>query len=454
MTERRWALIALVLALVGGAWLTLTWTTRSQVTAKALEPPPPEMVDVDVEISRESAQSINLSRSQERGVGYGARFPRIVVGPAGAYVIWEAVYNGAVIPAHSEALMTLSTDYESWSVPQVVSDSLQTASEHVNFVQGTDGDLHLVWQETRGTDYQFMYQRRSSTGVAEMTEILDEVPELPVPTIGVNGSQNVHLIWLGVDPGPDIDVFHTRSEDSGGSWSFPTRVVAMPSSSLDTALAIDNSNQAHVAWNENLGYGIGGVILYRVGSPVGEGMDWGTVITPSDYLTNCVKPSIVISGTEAYIGWGKQLKAQKMDIYFARCSALACTTPIKLGHSVVVNTSDPSQSAPVLAIDENGTLAAVWHGDQEHDEPGPYTLEEILFTSSTDGGTTWAKVQNVSQTPNERSIDPHLALVDGVAHVVWKERYDSGTPQKYDVWYTNLESGAIVYMPLVMQRGY
>jgi hypothetical protein len=445
-------LISVALALSGGTWLVFMQTTHSQASAAMPEPPLPETAAADVDISWRYAWPINLSRSSEREVSYGARFPRIVVGPDRAYVIWEAVYNGAVIPAHSEALLTLSADYESWSTPLVISTSLQATSEHANFVQGTDGDLHLVWQETRGTGYQFMYQRRSSTGVAELTEALDELSELPVPVIGINGSQNVHLTWLGVNPGPDIDVFHTRSVDSGNNWFFPTRAAGLPSSSLDVALAVDNSNQAHVAWMENLGVSTGGVIMYRVGSPVGEGMNWGTVITPSASLTNCVKPSIVVAGSTAYIGWGRQIQPQKMDVYFARCSALACTTPITLGHSVVVNTSDPSQSAPVLAIDENGTLAAVWHGDQEHAEPGYNTLEEILFTYSTDNGNTWTEVQNVSWTPNERSIDPHMVLVDGVAHVVWKERYDNTVPQKYDIWYANSASGSAVFLPLVLRN--
>lgn len=454
---QRGVLISVALAIAGGACLILMWATRSPVAAEAPEPPPPETAIADIKITWNNVLAINLSRSQERGVSYGARFPRIVIGPDRAYVMWEAVYNGAVIPAHSEALMTLSTDYESWSAPLVISESLQTASEHTNFAQGADGVLHLVWQEVLpGGQYELMYQRRSSTGAAISTEELDEYPDIPVPVVAAHGTQDVHAAWLGIDPGPDIGVFHMRSANGGDSWFELTQAITLPSSSLDMSLAIDDDNNAHLAWNENLGVGIGGVIMYRIGTPVSNKMTWSTTITPSATLTNCVKPSLVVSGTEAYIGWGKQLKAQKMDIYFARCSALACTTPITLGHSVVVNTSDPSQSAPVLAIDENGTLAAVWHGDQEHDEPGPNTLEEILLTSSTDGGTTWAKVQNVSQTGNERSIDPHMALMDGVAHIVWKERYDDGTPQKYDVWYTNLESGAIVYMPLVvrMRRGY
>jgi hypothetical protein len=43
--------------------------------------------------------------------------------------------------------------------------------------------------------------------------------------------------------------------------------------------------------------------------------------------------------------------------------------------------------------------------------------------------------------------------VDGVAHVVWKERYDPGTPQKYDVWYVNSASAPPnVYLPLVLRN--
>jgi hypothetical protein len=445
--------ILATLILVGAAWLTLAWSARSP--ARAIEPAasPQEVATSDINITWGHVQPTNLSRSQEHGVSYGVRFPRIVANEDKAYVVWEAVYNGAVIPAHSETLLTQSEGLESWSAPQVVSDSLQTASEHTNFVQSTDGTLYLVWQEVlQGGHYKLMYQKRSPAGSGVSTEELDEFSELPVPVVASHGAQDVHLAWLGIDPGPDIDIFHMRSDDSGDSWYELAQAITLTSSSLDMALAIDSANNVHLAWNENLGSDIRGVILYRVGTPapVGGGMSWGPVITPSATLTDCVKPSIVVSGTEAYIGWGKVLESQKLDIYFAHCSGESCTTPITLGHSVVVNTSDPSQSAPVLAMDEHGTLAAVWHGDQEHDEPGPATLEEILFTYSTDGGDTWASVQNVSQTPGQRSIDPHLALVDGVAHVVWKERYDGGPPQKYDVMYASSKN--CVYLPLVARN--
>jgi hypothetical protein len=447
--KHRGTLVAAALALVGAAWLLLTWSTRAPVAAA----PQPDTTADDVTITWEATQPTNLSRSQDRGVGDGVRFPRILIGPDRAYAAWEAVYDDDAVPDEAETFLTLSDNQASWSEPQVVSESLQTASEHTSFSQGTDGDLHLIWHETLASgNYQLMYQRRSSTGAIESTQELGLYSfSPPAPAAVVNGSQNVHITWQGYNPGTSFDIFYRRSKDGGASWLAATQAVSLPSSSLDPALAVDGSNQAHVAWMENLGAVTKGVIMYRVGTPVDDGMTWGTVITPSAHLTDCVKPSIVVSGTKAYIGWGKVLKGQKLDIYFARCSALACTTPIMLGPSVVVNTSDPSQSAPVLAIDEHGTLAAVWHGDQEHSEPGPFTLEEILFTYSTDGGTTWAEVQNVSRTPDQRSIDPHLALVDGVAHVVWKERYDAATPQKYDVWYAN---SAIppVYLPLVLRN--
>jgi hypothetical protein len=335
----------------------------------------------------------------------------------------------------------------------VVSETLDTSSQHAELAVDVSSDVHVVWHEivsrTLGySDYRVFYARvLSTTGeVAAFRELaqLSDVP--PAPVIALNGSQEVHVTW---QDGRPVNIYHRHSLDGGNTWLTTTQVIDRPSSSDSAALAVDSGGKLHIVWKEELGPGYAGAVLYRIATPTGDSMSWGNVITASGDITGCVKPSIVVSGTDAFVGWGKQLGNQKVQPYVARCQAGACDAPSTIGRPVVVNTSDPSLASPVLAAGP-GVVGAVWHGDQEHEEPGPDTKEEILFTYSTDGGQTWTPATNVSKTPDERSLDPDLAFDGGLAHVVWRERYQE-SPQRYEVRYTHSDV-ARLHMPVAMRN--
>jgi hypothetical protein len=390
------------------------------------------------------AGAINLSNTQSEGVALGAQFPRIAVSSERQiYAIWEGLHGGPGDPVKTETYLSHSSPaWRTWSTPEVVSPSLGSYSTHADVDVDQGGNVHLAWHERLfpGDRYSLLYREHAPGKDPSELAYYDD-GTIPAPVIAVHGPTGVHVAWVG----NGADVFYRRSDDEGTTWTPPTKVISAPTTSADVALAVDDSGHPHVAWRE----GEHPRILYRTGTPQAGGVSWEPVITPSAQLSECVKPSVVVSGTDVFIGWGKQIVAQRFDLFFTRCSGLVCTTPITLGSPVVVNTSDPSQAAPVLAVDTSGTIAAVWHGDPEHDTPGPGTMEDIWFTCSTDGGQSWAQEVNVSQT-SERSIDPDLALQDGVAHVVWRERYDASIPQKYDVWYVN--NMQRVYLPLVARN--
>lgn len=450
---RKWVFLVATAVLAGLAWLSVEWTLAALEKNVPLQSVVEAGPAADVQFDWGGTRPINLSRSQYEEINYGTRFSRIAVGQdERVYAAWEARYGQPGIPGDKSDTMLAHSDrlWRTWPTPEVISPSRKTWSEHADAAVDASGNVHLVWHERLSLDeWQVLYRKYAAGGSLLLDRRLRPYTSTltpPNPTIALGGSGYVHAVWLEETASGNDDVVYSRSEDGGNTWTTPVRVYDATTLSSGATVEEGGDGRVYVAWNENVSD-----ILARRGTPqVGGGIAWGAVITPSAPLTQCVKPSIVVAGTDMAISWGRAIGTQKYDLHFARCPNLICSTPVTMGKSVVVNTTDPSQSAPVLALGDDGTLVAAWHGDQVHEEAGSDTLEEILFTYSTDGGQTWAAVANVSRTPSERSIDPNLALRNDVVHVVWKERYSASLPQKYDTWYINTMK--YIDLPLVLRN--
>lgn len=404
------------------------------------------------EFTWQGTRSLNLSQSESNGIDAGTQFPRIALDKNGrTHVLWTGIYGGFQTEIY---LTSRSSVYSSWTEPAVISSSHETRSEHAELSADRYNDVHAVWAEQLAHDeYQVFYQKRSTGGTLAVHEQLTSLTDPPAPTIATNG-QRVHAAWLSLAEGRfDFDISHQYSLDGGKNWSSSATAVALTSSSINVAMAVDDEGSVHLVWAESVKEGTKriGKIMYRTGVPTPSGIDWGSIITVSPEGDNCVHPSIAMIGTDILVAWGKIIEPQKFELYFTRCTGepLVCT-PKQIGNPVVVNTSDPAQAAPVLSVGTEQEVVAVWHGDQESTTPGPGTFEEILFARSIDGGQTWSPITNVSRTPNERSIDPDVGMSNGIVHIAWRERYDEQDGQKYDTWYVN--SLKFINLPLVMKN--
>ena len=393
------------------------------------------------EITWAGSRRINVSNWSAQ-----TQFPRIAANGETVHASWEARFpSGGSDTFHTYT----SSPWSTWPPnPAVVSDSMDSLSQPAVITTDDDGVLHVAWQEIvstpQGQAFYLLYRRMDSDKVWTLAQ-----PTLAsVPALATGSNDTVFVGWMN----SDRDISIRWSTDGGSHWPdwAQTEVEDTAPSSFDAGLGVDESGNLHVVWMEATIPTEGkGIIRYRVGSPSGGVFNWnGSAVTASDPVTSCVRPSIAVSGTKAFIAWGRML--EKRDLFFTSCSTpLNCTDPITIGKSVVVNANEPTAAAPILALDEDGTIGAVWHGDQESEEPGTSVNEEILFTYSTDGGTTWQiPATEVSRSPGRRSIDPDLTFADGIAHIVWREK-DPDT-DKYNIFYTHSDMN-VVFLPLVMR---
>lgn len=86
----------------------------------------------------------------------------------------------------------------------------------------------------------------------------------------------------------------------------------------------------------------------------------------------------------------------------------------------VSNNSDFSFT-PQIAVDSNGTIYMAWEDDTA-------TNSNILFSRSTDGGTTFSTPISISTSASDLSFNPRIAVSSaGNVNIVWEEENPSAT---------------------------
>jgi hypothetical protein len=103
---------------------------------------------------------------------------------------------------------------------------------------------------------------------------------------------------------------------------------------------------------------------------------------------------------------------------------------------------------PDLAIDDNGNIYVVWSEDSP-------TNDEILFTGSTDGGTTWTGMsadQVISMEGDAyNALYPSIVTTsDGIIHVVWSQT--SGLYTSSEIFYSQSTDGGATWSGTTTNR--
>ena len=68
-------------------------------------------------------------------------------------------------------------------------------------------------------------------------------------TIAIDLSNNIHVVWLDSTPG-NYEIYCRKSTNGGVTWGGVKRLTWNSGSSYNPAIAMDSSNNIHVAWND------------------------------------------------------------------------------------------------------------------------------------------------------------------------------------------------------------
>ncbi|MBA7712474.1 hypothetical protein ES703_121451 [subsurface metagenome] len=227
--------------------------------------------------------------------------------------------------------------------------------------------LHVVWygKATGFTaEYQVWYNKYDGSW-ADPVRISDyagmQSYSQRYPSIAVDGSDNLHVVWDGMATGftADAQIWYAKYTDS---WSEPIRISTLAGmedyEQLQPAIAVDSNDYIHVIWD-------GGAVYSKIRYAKYDGA-WAEPIILSTYDGMTAHSqggaSIAIDSNDyVHVVWdgqatgftsGDQIWYNKYDGSWAG--------PVRI--SDYAGMGSYGQSYPSIAVDASNAVHVLWHG--------------------------------------------------------------------------------------------
>ncbi len=384
---------------------------------------------------------INLSQND----GPSA-FPRLTVSGTNVYVVW---YDYS--PDQSDIFFAKSNDggksFKTTNISDTPMPSYNpwvAASSNYVYVVFNDGgrtaSMEFTTGETRIVDIntgdeELILLRSEDYG--ETFEFIN-LSNTPGNTswnarISVLGS-NVFVNWNEREGTGEGDVFFTKSEDNGNSFSMPINVSNNPLNSVDSLIAF-NENNLYIVWNDASG---NSTDIYFVKS-----VDNGNTFDPPINLSHSTSKSIMtrdsalaVSGDKIFVVWYDESKKENY-VFFTKSAdgGLTFSDPINLSPNDAI-----SKYAQVVANKNN--VYVIWHDYAEGNG-------DVFLRESTDGGETFSGIKNLSNNDNESNIfiiGPQIALFENQVYAIWNDKTEDGA----DLYLTSFEQSENLKVPWLL----
>lgn len=357
---------------------------------------------VETKYGTQTINQTNASVTTSQGFWYVNNGRKIVSNKYGLFTVF--VNNSSP----RQIVCLKSTDGgSSWSdisFPTIASYN----QSYPSIVTDSNGDLHVVWNgrdATYTSNSQIKYSKytQSTKSWSNITNITGYAYESNTPSIAIDSSNNLHVAW------PGNNITYTTSEQifyskRTTSWSAPIIVNSSPSNTyrqLDATIEVDLSNNIHVAWNgRDATYTSGYQVKYAKSTNGGSSFSTSVIVnsSPNDsYSQQC--PSIAFdSSSNIHIAWHgtDSTYTTGTQIKYSKSTNGGSTWAT----SVIVDntaTNAYSQYNPNIEIDSSNKIFIYWGGSNNTG------YSQIRYTSSTDNGSTWASTTNLTTSSTNKS---------------------------------------------------
>ena len=360
-----------------------------------------------------------LAKDQQR--------PNIAVDAAGnAFAVWEEKEAGKWVLFYSR-----KPAGGNWGPKEKINDNVIGLPSSARIAVHTDGDVYVIWNDTRDGDSNIYFSKRTNgTGVwSTNVKVNDDAGAAYQggPSIAVDNSGNAYAVWQDNREG-NGDIYFSKRTNGTGAWSDNVKVNDDTGNAGqgNPSIAVDTFGTAYAVWQD----GRDGVSndygnIYSSRRNNGNGI-WSTNIRVNDdagieYQSH---PSIAVDTSgNAYAAWVdcRNSAPAPCDIYFSKWDSV---DGIWIENQMVNEISANQRvGAPSIAVDVAGNAFVAWRDNRNSN-----VFADIYFSYRSAAGGIWGtneKVNDGQSTPNFSSINPRIA-VDGTgkAYAVWDgDRY-------------------------------
>jgi len=370
---------------------------------------------------------INLSNNPSGAIG-----PSLALDASGnIYVAWSGVANfgnGA-----TAIFFTRSTDGGStFSTPVNVSGPQPAVgASGQSMVLDSGGNVYLVWSgsfDNNSLTYGPVFFSLSSDGGATFSPPVQvSNDQTQRAQVAVDPSGNIDVVWYESVNGGGFysPVFFSHSSDQGATFSTPITVSGDTFFPPEQQMAVDSQGNIYVV--ENLhptlnGSGDGDI---WIASSSDGGMTFSmTNLSNNPGSDGPAQGAIALdSAGNINVVWVNQAHLQVLCRRSTDGGA-TFSDPVNLANSSLGFIENPQ-----VAVDPGGNINVVW--DQNTGQ-----FFDILFSRSSDGGSTFSSPQNISHDQGN-SVTPMMA-VDSLANAyfVWRDDSPHQNPPVWNIFFS------------------
>jgi hypothetical protein len=275
---------------------------------------------------------------------------------------------------------------------------------------------HALWRTDGG-----IFHALEDQWPSEENTIRSETDRVFQPDVASGKDDTVHVVWA---EGENLqNIYHAYSTNNGATWTISPAVATLNDQSQTPAIAVDDSGNVHIVWEELLLVGnpptIRNEVHYRKGTKSGASYDWGNVTILSSAFSNARRPAITTDADTVHVAFSSDvqvgLNVAQIPYYQSYSDGVwSAAVDVSNGTPVFVNTASPFFLVPALATCE-GAVFYFYHGAETSNGK-----ERILGVRRPNFDSQWNSVEIVTDGVT-RAVNPSIACEGSRLHLAFEE---------------------------------
>ena len=242
-------------------------------------------------------------------------YPKIAMDSSGnAHVVWEDYRDGNYEIYYTKLNNTgatlvddtrLTDDTASSMCPSIAVDS--------------SNNVHITWEDQRDGNREIYYTKLGNIGntLVDDTRLTDDTGCSWHSRIAADSSNNVHITWDD-DRDANCEIYYTKLGNIGNTLVDDTRLTTDGAFSMRPSIAVDSSDNILTAWKDSRDGN--GEIYYTELDNNGNTLVDDTRLT--DALSDSWCPSIAVdSSNNLHVAWTDEREEFASDIYYKKGTA-------------------------------------------------------------------------------------------------------------------------------------
>jgi len=296
--------------------------------------------------------------------------PAIAVNSSGViFLVWSDYRN----TANNDIYSSKSTNHGAFFIGDVRVDGSSGGDQlSPDIAIGNDDTIHVLWQDSRGSTDDIYYSNSTNSGSTFNTDKrVDDSSsgQQRSPAIAVYGT-TIHAVWEDTRNG-NYDIYYAKSSDNGDTWGTNVRVDNTGAGTSDQRypdLITDSGGDIFVAWQDNRN---GNFDIYFASSTNG-GSSFNTNVRVDDTgsgTSSQEKPAIALDGSDnIHIAW-QDSRTSGYDIYY--CNSTTSGASFNADKRVDDSASG-DQKEVAITVDVNNIVHVTWQDYRNSASPDIY----------------------------------------------------------------------------------